>query len=167
MILLKKLCFTAFVIAAASLFLLLSCERSDTLYDILSESVAEDTSLAAGKILCYGRHYTDSVSTETLDDCLGLSGYREFADKIEDFVLFSTINGDYSEIALIRLYKASDTQDAALFFERRLSDAKRALAVSERKGNAENGTIEIRGNTVALYMLPNDSSARQAIRKRI
>ncbi len=167
MILLKKLCFTVFIVAALSLFLLLSCERSDTLFDILSESVAEDTSISAGKILCYGRHYEDAVSIETLDDCLGLSGYMEFADKIEDFVLFSTINGDYSEITLIRLYKASDTQDAALFFERRLSDARRALKASERKGNAENGVVEIKGNTVALYMLPEKSTAKAAIRKRI
>lgn len=163
----KKICFTVFVLLALCLFFLLSCGKSDTLFDILSEAVAEDVTLSAGKIICYGRHYDKPMSEDSLSDCLGLSGYPEFAEKIEDFVLFSTINGDYAEVALIRLYKASDTREAALFFERRITDAKRALSASKKQGCAENGYVEVKGNTVALYMLPKESKTDAKIKDRI
>ena len=163
----KKVCFLIFTSAALCLFVLLSCGKTDTLFDILSETVAEDTTLCCGNIIRYGRHYENKMSRGSISVCLGLENYPEFAEKIEDFALFSTVNGEYAEIALIRLYKAEDTKDAKLFFERRIKDTKRALAASDMSGATENAFIEVKGNTVALYMLPKESGSAAKIRGRL
>lgn len=163
---LKKVCFVIFILAALMLFCLLSCGKSDTLYDILSESIAEEKTLPAGKILCYGRHYDNPISLDSLSDCLGIDGYEKFAERIEDFALFSTIQGDYGEVMLIRLYSVYDTDDAMLLLQRRANEIKRALNVSEKKGCGEAEIVK-KGNTVALYMLPDGCAARKKIDGRI
>lgn len=163
----KKFCFVLFITAALVLFCMLSCSRTDSLYDILSSAVASESDMPAGKILCYGQRYENSMSFGTLSDSLGLEGYPAFAEKIEDFVLYSTINGEYSEVALIRVYRAEDAKDAAMLFERRITDAKRTLAVSNKEGNAKNGYVEVRGNIVSLFMLPEDSELEKKIKKAL
>ena len=163
---LKRICFIAFILAALLLFCLLSCGKSDTLYDILSESIAEENTLPTGKILCYGRQYENAISIDSLCDCLGLSGYMEFAERIEDFVLFSTLAGDYSEVMLVRLYSAADTDDALLMLERRAEDIRRALNVSGKKGSGDAEVVK-KGNTVALYMLPEGCRVKNRIKGRI
>lgn len=160
---LKRICFLIFISAAICLFLLLSCEKADTLFDILSESVVVDENIPAGKILCYGRYYENSVTKDTLEVYFG----RDVSEKIEDFAFFSSINGEYAEISLVKLYKVSDTEDIALLFEKRIKDTKKALGESGRKGYAENGKVEIKGNTVALYMLPAESGIKDVIKKKL
>jgi hypothetical protein len=152
---------------ALCLFTLLSCGKSDTLFDILSESVASEEGLPCGSILVYGRNYDNPISDDTLINILGVSSYRDFIDKIEDFALFSSLSGDYMEVALIRLYKVGDTRTAKLLFERRIEEAKRALTVSRKEGYAKYGFVEIKGNCVALYMLPEDSKIIEKVKKRI
>ena len=119
--------------------------------------------LPAGKILCYGRFYDNSVSVNTLKTYFG----RDIAEKIEDFATFSSINGDYMEISLVKVYRVSDTKDVFLFFEKRIKDARKALAESGKIGYAESGIVEIKGNTVALYMLPEDVEIKDEIKKKL
>ena len=153
------------ILLALCLFTLLSCGKSDTLYDILSECVAKED-LPTGRILSYGRNYENTISFDTLSDSLGLENYPEFADGIEDFALFSTLQGDYSEIMLIRLYRVGDTKEALLMLERRAADIKRALNTSGKKGSGEAEIVK-KGNVVALYMLPDACGAKKAISKRL
>ena len=79
----KKFFFYTFLILAIGLFCLLSCARTDCLYDVVASVTAADTSLPAGSILCYGRQYANAVTDDTLSDYLGLGGYPEFKDKME------------------------------------------------------------------------------------
>ena len=156
-----------FLLMALCLFALLSCGKSDTLFDILSESVIGEENMPAGSILVYGRNYDNPVSRETVIKILGLEGYPDFADRIEDFALFSTLNGEYMEAILIRLYRVDDTRTAKLLFERRIEEAVRALTISRKEGYAKNGFVEIKGNTVALYMLPEGCGIVDKVKKRI
>ena len=152
---------------AICFFTLFSCGKSDTLFDILSESVAKEENLPVGSILAYGHRYEKCISLDSISDILGLDGYREFAQRIEDFALFSTLGGEYMEVALIRLYNVDDARTAKMLFERRLEDIKRATAVSKRESFTENGFVEIKGNTVALYVLPNECEIIDKVKKRI
>ena len=130
----KQSCFLFFICLSLLLFCLLSCEKEDTLYDILSESLAEEK-LPTGCILCYGREYENAMSERSLLGCLSLEVYPSFAERIEDFALFSTLKGEYSEVLMIRLYRFSDREEARLLLERRLKDIKRALNTSGKKGS--------------------------------
>ncbi|MBQ4556902.1 MAG: hypothetical protein IJA60_04565 [Clostridia bacterium] len=161
----KKICFTFFMIGALCLFFLFSCSKSGTLYDIITSVTVNDKSLPAGRILCYGRMYDNTVSDDTLSEYLGLEGYPEFKDRIEDMAVYSSVNGDYCELAAMKLYKASDTPDGKLFFERRIAAATRALNMSGQKGYAEGAYIKVYGNTVVLYMMPDNASVEKQMRK--
>lgn len=164
---LKKICFYLFLLAALFLFTLLSCGKSDTLFDILSESVIGEENMPPCSILVYGRNYENEISRETVINILSLEGYPDFADRIEDFALLSTLGGEYMEAMLIRLYRVEDTRTVKLLLERRIEKAVRALNVSRREGYAKNGFVEIKGNTVALYMLPEGCGIVDKVRKRI
>ena len=160
----KKFFFYAFLAAAISLFCLFSCARTDSLYDVVAAVTADDTSLPAGSILCYGRRYENAVSDDTLSDYLGLGGYPEFKDKIEDLAVFSTLQGEYCELAIMRLYRSSDAADGALFLERRVREASRALKLGKKEGHADTAYVRTYGNIVALYMMPDNAAAEKKVK---
>ncbi len=156
-----------FITAAVCLFLLLSCGRADTLFDILSESVIGDTSLSVGKIIRYGRYYGDGISEDTLCEILGFDEKSGIGDKIEDFASFSSVRGEYSELTVVRVYGSGDAVDIEDSLIERISLARAALGEGEIKGNAKNGVVKRYGNTVFLAMAPVDSTAAKEIEKRI
>lgn len=160
----KKFFFYTFLILAIGLFCLLSCARTDCLYDVVASVTAADTSLPAGSILCYGRQYANAVTDDTLSDYLGLGGYPEFKDKIEDLAVFSTLQGEYCELAVMRLYRSSDAADGALFFERRIQAAGRALRLGGKEGHADTAYVRTYGNIVALYMMPDNTAAEKKVK---
>ena len=160
----KKFCFIFFIILSLCLFCLFSCSKVNNLYDVIASAVLNDNSLPAGKILCYGINYENAVSDDTLSEYLGLSGYPEFKEKIEDMAVYSSLNGDYCELAAMRLYKASDTLDGKLFFERRIAAVSRVLNLSNKKGYSDNAYIKIYGNTVVLYMMPDNSVVEKIVK---
>lgn len=125
---------------------------------------ANDTTLPAGKILCYGMQYENAVSDETLSAYLGLEGYPEFKDKIEDLAVYSSLMGDYCELAVMRLYRSSDAADGVLFFERRIKETGRALKIGAKNGYADSAYIRTYGNIVALYMMPDNAAAEKAVK---
>lgn len=153
--------------ASLSLFCLFSCARATRLYDVVLAATAEDETLPAGSILCYGRGYDTSVDTGFLADYLGLAGYPAFADRIEDFALYSSLTGDFCELCVMRLYRAADAQDGALFLSRRITAAKRALNIADLSGYAENATVVTRGNVVILSMMPNNAEAIRRVKKAL
>ena len=136
--------------------LFVSCS-SVSLEEKVTGIVAADVTLGAGSILCYGRMYENAMPYETLCDYLGLEGYPAFAGKIEEMAVYASLNGAYCELAVLRLYDAADAADAKLFLERRIADTKRALRVMGKKGYADTAFVEARGNTVALFMMPENS----------
>ena len=160
----KKFFFYAFIGIALGLFCLFSCARTDCLYDVVTSVTAENTALPAGSILCYGRQYENAVTDDTLFDYLGLGGYPEFKDKIEDLAVFSTLQGEYCELAVMRLYRSSDAADGALFFERRIKAAGRALRLSGKEGYADTAYVRTYGNIVALYMMPDNAAAEKKVK---
>ena len=123
----KKFYLNLILLCVALLLCLNSCGGRARLYDVVLSATAADETLPAGSILCYGRGYDTAADAGFLDDYLGLAGYPAFRDKIEDFALYSSLSGDFCELCVMRLYRASDTQDGALFFKRRAAAAKRAL----------------------------------------
>ncbi len=160
----KKFFFYAFLVAALCLFFLLACARTDCLYDLVAGITAADTSLPAGSILCYGRQYENAVTDDTLSDYLGLDGYPAFKDKIEDFAAFSSLQGEYCELAILRLYRSSDAADGALFLERRIRETSRALKVGQKAGYAETAYVRTYGNIVVLYMMPDNAAVEKKLR---
>lgn len=142
--------------------LLVSCAEK-SLSDIVTQAVAAEETLPAGSILCYGRMHENSISFDTLSDYLGLAGYPEFAEKIEELVVYSALTGDYCELAVMRLYSASDNADASLFLERRITEAKRALSAMGKTGHAGTAYVEAHGNTVALFMLPDNEAIKKLV----
>lgn len=160
----KKFFFYTFLILALGLFCLLSCARTDRLYDVVTAVTASNAALPAGSILCYGRQYENAVTDDTLSDYLGLGGYPEFKDKIEDLAVFSTLQGEYCELAIMRLYRSSDAADGALFFERRIKETVRALKISGKEGYAETAYVRTYGNIVALYMMPDNATAEKKVK---
>ena len=163
----KKFFFYSFLLLAICLFFLFSCARTDSLYDVVAAVTANDITLPAGKILCYGRGYASPVSEETLSEYLGLGGYPAFQEKIEDLAVYSTLQGEYAELAVMRLYRSSDAQDGALFFERRIQEAARALKMSGKAGYAEQGYVRVYGNIVALYMMPDNAAAEKKVKEML
>ena len=163
----KKVFFYLFLAGAIFVFILFSCAKSDCLYDVILSITSNDETLPAGKILCYGKHYENSVSTDTLSEYLGLSGYPDFKDKIEDLAFYSTLNGDYAEIAAIKLYSSDDIEDAKLFFERRIKAVKRARNTSKKSGYASDAYIRTYGNVVVLYMMSDNQRYEDLIKNRI
>ena len=137
----KKICFYIFLIFAICLLFLFACNRVDSLYEIFIYVTESDKSLPAGKIMCYGNKYDDSISENTLSEYLGLSGYPGFKDRIEELVVYSSVKGNYCELAAIKLYRASDIPDAKLFFERRIKAVTRATNMSNIKSYTENAFI--------------------------
>ena len=102
-----------------------------------------------------------------LSDYLGLSGYPAFKDKIEEMAVYSSLGGAFCELAVMKLYSASDAQDGKLFFERRAAEAERALKTAEIEGYAENARIETRGNFVILSMMPDNDAAIEKLKKAL
>ena len=94
-------------------------------------------------------------------------GYPAFRDKIEDFALYSSLSGDFCELCVMRLYRASDTQDGALFFKRRAAAAKRALNTAGLSGYVENAAVVTRGNVVILSMMPDNEEVLRRVRKAL
>lgn len=160
----KKACFYLAVVAALAFFCLFSCAKVDSLYEVVLAVTAGDDALPVGSIYCYGRNYETRMSDEFLSDYLGLSGYPEFKDKIEEMVVYSSLGGKFCELAVMKLYRASDAQDGRLFFERRAADARRALKTAEIEGYAENALISVRGNFVILSMMPDSDAAAEKVR---
>ena len=156
-----------FVLALIFPVFVFSCGKEVKLYDILISVTADENSLPAGKIMCYGNIYEDSISESTLTEYLGLYNYPEFKDNIEELCVYSSLKGDYCELALIKLYRVSDVHDAKLFFERRIKLTERTLNLSGKKGYAENAKIKIYGNIVVLYMMPDNSHFENKIKSKI
>ena len=163
----KKCCFYIAVLLALALFFLFSCTQTDSLYDALISVTANDETLPAGSILCYGRNYQEQMSEDFLSDYLGLSGYPEFKDKIEEMAVYSSLGGEFCELAVMKLYNANDAQDGRLFFERRANEARRALKTAEIEGYAENAKIETHGNFVILSMMPDNDAAVEKLKKAL
>ncbi len=163
----KKICFTFFIVAALCLFCLFSCSKTNCLYDVITSATVSNISLPAGKIFCYGRMYENSVSDDTLSEYLGLMGYPEFKNKIEDLAVYSSVNGDYCELAAMKLFKSSDTFDGRLFFERRINETAKALKLTEKKGYTASSYIKVYGNTVVLYMMPNNEEVEKIIKSGV
>ena len=144
------------------LVLLCGCARTP-LETVLSEALATEESLPAGKTQVYGRMYKKSMSRDFLTDYFGCEGYPEFPDKIEEMALYTSLVGDYAEVCVLRVYDAADRYDAALFLERRIASARYALTVLGKKGYADTAFVEARGNTVALFMLPDNETVRKKV----
>lgn len=161
----KKICFSIFVLAAICLFVLFSCAKADSLYDVLVSVTANDKSLPAGKILCYGRLYENTVSDDTLSEYLGLSGYPAFKEKIEDFALYSSLSDEFLELCALRLYSKDDIADAKLFFERRIKDIGRTLNFTGKE--MPPAYIKSYGNTVVLYIMKENDKYEKQIRAAI
>ncbi len=161
----RKICFSIFVFAAICLFVLFSCAKTDNLYDVLLGATAADKSLSAGKILCYGPLYKNSVSDDTLSEYLGLSTYPKFKEKIEDFALYSSLMGEFEELCAIRLYQKDDIADAKLLFERRIKDIRRTLNMEKRY--MPNAYIKVYGNTVVLYIMKENEKFESILKKKL
>lgn len=163
----KKICFYLFIFSALCLFFLFSCSKADSLYDILIYATSSVENLPAGSILCYGKIHENSVSDGTLFEYLGINGYPEFKDKIEELVFYSSIGKKHVELALIKLYSADDVSDARLCFERRISDARRAFAFMDMPDTAKDAYIRTYSNTVVLYMTEDNHTLEKLIEKAI
>lgn len=163
----KKFFFYALLFASLSLFCLFSCSRATRLYDVVLAATVADETLPAGKILCYGRGYDDAVDADFLSDYLGLGGYPAFTDRIEDFALYSSLTGDFCELCVMRLYRAADAQDGALFLSRRAAAAVRALNTAGLPGYAADAAVVTRGNVVILSMMPNNAEAIRRVKKAL
>ena len=163
----KKICFGIFLLLALLLFCLFSCTKSGRLYDVVLRAVTADESLPAGQISCYGRSYKNGMSEDFLSDYLGLAGYPDFADKIEEMAIYSSLKSPLCELTVLRLYRSSDAGDARLFLERRIKETLRALKLSGMEGYAETAYIEVYGNVVVLYMLPNNEAIEKAVKSAI
>ena len=161
----KKICFTLFVLAAICLFVLFSCAKADSLYDVLVSVTAAEKSLPAGKILCYGRLYENTVSDDTLSEYLGLDGYPSFKDKIEDFALYSSLSDEFLELCALKVYLKDDVKDAKLFFERRIKDISRTLNFVGKE--MPEAYIKSYGNTVVLYIMKENDKYEKQISKMI
>lgn len=163
----KKFCFCIFLIFAVCIFFLFSCRKAKSLYDVILFVTHNENSLPAGKIMCYGNQYESSMSSDTLSDYLGLEGYPDFKYNIEDLAIYSSLNGDYCELAAMRLYRASDVNDGKLFFERRIKAVERVLNISGKKGYADKAYIKIYGNTIVLFMMPDNKAIEKKIGNKI
>lgn len=156
-----------FIVLAIGLFVLFSCSRTDNLFDVVAAVIAGDETLPAGSILCYGRQYENAMTDGTLFDYLGLEGYPAFREKIEDLAVFSTLQGDYSELCIMRLYRASDAGDGKLFLERRIQEVGRALKTGGKQGYADTAYVRSYGNIVALYMMPDNAAAEKKVKNAL
>ncbi|MBQ6893606.1 MAG: hypothetical protein IJN48_05310 [Clostridia bacterium] len=145
----------------------MSCTKSSCLYDVIIAVTSCDNTFPAGNVICYGAMHDNSVSDDTLSEYLGLEGYPEFKDKIEELAVYCSIGQEYTELAAMKLYQASDLADGVLFFERRIKAAKRAGAFVEGMDNADNAYISVYGNTVVLFMLKDNKAIQKEIEKRI
>ena len=163
----KKFYLNLTLLCVALLLCLNSCGGRARLYDVVLSATAADETLPACSILCYGRGYDTAADAGFLDDYLGLAGYPAFRDKIEDFALYSSLSGDFCELCVMRLYRASDTQDGALFFKRRAAAAKRALNTAGLSGYVENAAVVTRGNVVILSMMPDNEEVLRRVRKAL
>ncbi len=125
----------------------------------------EDNTLPAGIVMCYGHGHENSISDDTLCEYLGLSGYPEFKDKIEELSVYSSVGNKYMELAAMRLYAATDTPDGVLFMERRISSAKRAGMFGVDTAAAKNAYVTVYGNTVVLYMMNDNEKIENEFKK--
>lgn len=149
------------------LFTLFSCTKSSCLYDVIVSLTLNDDTLPAGVVMCYGHGHENSVSDDTLSEYLGLSGYPTFKDKIEELCVYSSVGDEYLELAAMKLYSVSDTLDGVLFFERRISSAKRAGMFDIDTSSADNAYVTVYGNTVVLYMMKDNAKTEKKIEKML
>lgn len=149
------------------IFCLFSCTKSSSLYDIVMSVTALDDSMPAGNIICYGQIYENSMSDDTLSEYLGLEGYPQFKDKIEQLAVYASVGGNYNELALLKLYRASDIADGVLFFERRIKAAKRVGIFESNVQNADNAYISVYGNVVVLYMMDDNEAVQSKVEKML
>lgn len=141
------------------LLLLLSCARESLCDRVTVALAAED--LPAGRLLCYGRRTDGTLSRETLSDYLGLDGYPDFAEKIEEMVLYSSLGGEFAELCAMRLYDRSDLADAKALLTRRVTDVRRTLCTMGKP--VPTAVIRTRGNDVILAMLPENTVAEKLL----
>lgn len=144
------------------LFLLLCSCAEESLSDRVTAVLAE-TELPAGSILFYGRRTDGTLTRETLCEYLGLDGYPDFAEKIEEMVLYSSLGGEFAELCVLRLYDRADRADAKTFLTRRVNDITRTLTVMGKPIPA--AVIRTRGNTVALAILPDNTVVEEVMRQ--
>ena len=115
--------------------------------------------------MCYGRMHENSISYDTLDEYLGLSGYPTFDKKIDELCVYSAIGDEYAELAAMRLYRAADIADGVLFFERRLKAAKRAQMFDLDMHTADNAYISVYGNVIVLFMTDDNKQIQKQLEK--
>lgn len=150
------------------LILLLLCTlcgcaaHAPSLADTVTATLA-DKSLPAGRLLCYGRGTDGTLTREIIFDYLGLAGYPDFTEKIEEMAVFSTLAGEFGEVCVLRLYDHDDLADAKALLSRRITAAARALAVFGK--SPPPSALCSRGNTVALVMLPDPDSLAELLLK--
>lgn len=137
-----------------------SCGKRKCLYDLIVSVTVDDDTLSKGHVICYGRMHENSIGSDTLCEYLGLFGYPEFEDKIEELAVYSSVGGSFYELAAMRVYSACDIADGVLFFERRIHSAKRARMFDVDTSAADNAIISVYGNTIVLFMM-NDNKAFQ------
>ena len=149
------------------LFTLFSCTKSSCLYDVVVSLTLSDDTLPAGVVMCYGHGHENAVSDDTLSEYLGLSGYPEFKDKIAELCVYSSVGEEYLELAAMKLYRVSDTLDGVLFFERRISSAKRAGMFDIDTSSADNAYVTVYGNTVVLFMMRDNKTIENELQRII
>lgn len=163
----KKFFFIIFICASLVVFCLFSCTKSGSLYDVVVSVTAYDDTLPAGNIICYGRIHENSVSDDTLSEYLGLGGYPQFKDKIEELAVYSATGSEYMELAAMKLFNASDIADGVLLFERRIKSAKRAGIFNINTTCADSAYISVYGNTVVLFMMKDNKTIQKEIEKKL
>ncbi len=141
---------------------LTSCGET-SISDRVTDALATESTLPAGRLMFYGKFIENSMSRETLSDYLGLEGYPDFAEKIEEMAVYSSLIGDYAEVCVLRVYDHDAVADAKKLLTRRITDAKRALTVMQKNGYADTAFVYAEGNTVALFMLPDNETVKKKI----
>ncbi len=133
----------------------------ESLCDRVTAVLAEET-LPAGSIAFYGKRTDGTLSREMLSDYLGLDGYPDFAEKIEEMALYSSLGADFAELCVLRVYDRADLADAKTFLLRRVTDVQRTLTVMGKPVPA--AVIRTRGNAVVLSMLPDNSLVEKILK---
>ena len=159
----KKICFLLSVFLT---LLFVSCGKDVCIYDTLIK-LTSDGSVHAGYVMCYGRDHGNSISDDTLSEYLGLDGYPQFKEKIEELAVYSGVLEKFEELAVLKLYSCVDVADGVLFFERRIKAAKRAKMFGFDTSAADTAYISVYGNTVVLFMMDDNKSMQNKLEKEI
>ena len=163
----KKLFFTLFIISALLLFTLFSCTKSSCLYDVVMSITLNDETTPAGVVMCYGHGHDNSINDNTLSEYLGINGYPEFKDKIEELCVYSSVGEKYYELAAMKLYAATDTPDGVLFMERRINSARRSGMFDIDTSAAKEAYVTVYGNTVVLFMMKDNETIENELKRII